>query len=60
MKKQKQKTVLYFIDKNGIKNVYRPRLVAYPERTNIWKKLIFWLNTNQVQKIGYEPHTPAI
>ena len=60
MKKQKQKTVIYYIDKNGIKCVYRPRWVVYPERTKLWQKLSFWLVTDQVEKIGYEPYIKAI
>ena len=60
MKKQKQKMVLYYIDKNGIKGVYRTRWVVYPERTKLWQKLSFWLLTEQVDKIGYEPYIEKI
>jgi len=56
MKKQKQQTVLYFIDHDGIKFKYEPKFLVYPERTKLWSRLNYWLNTDQVQQIGYEPH----
>jgi len=60
MKKQKHKVTLFFIDHNGIKNVYRPRLLAYPKRSKLWARLEFFLLTDQVKTIGFEPYQKAI
>jgi hypothetical protein len=60
MKKQKQKVVLFFIDHDGIIYAYGPRLLAYPKRSKLWALLEFFLLTDQVKTIGFEPYKEAI
>jgi hypothetical protein len=60
MKKQKQKVVIFFIDHDGIKYGYGPRLLSYPKRSKLWMHLEFMLLTDQVKTIGFEPYQEAI